>query len=112
MKTKNKQKAKAVTISVLAWDFVELHYPNYSSSDQIAYADDLQKIVDGELNGDALKIFNKEFGGNALLAKEMYNKVYREIYEVAIISFLEKERATAIERAKHLQLIKNSSIGR
>lgn len=29
------------------WDFVEMYYPDYTSSDQIAYNDDLAKLVEG-----------------------------------------------------------------
>ena len=40
------------------WNFVEKYYPKYSSCDNIAYNDDLQKIKDGELNGQAEIIYN------------------------------------------------------
>lgn len=44
-----------------AWDFVVAYYPKYHSCNEIAENDDLQKIVDGELDGDAEEMFNKEF---------------------------------------------------
>lgn len=41
------------------WDFVEKYYPNYTSSKKIAENDDLQKIIDGEINGEAENIYKK-----------------------------------------------------
>lgn len=41
------------------WDFVERYYPDYSRCGDIAENDDLQKIVDGEINGEAEKIYNE-----------------------------------------------------
>ncbi len=42
------------------WNFVEEYYPNYFSSDEILENDDLHKICDGELNGDAERIYEEE----------------------------------------------------
>ena len=39
------------------WDFVEKFYPNYSSCSTIMYCGDLHKIVDGELTGTALEMW-------------------------------------------------------
>lgn len=39
------------------WDFVEKYYPNYYGSAEIARNNDLQKIVDREINGDAAILF-------------------------------------------------------
>jgi hypothetical protein len=75
-----------------AWDFVEQHYPNYYSSDLIAYADDLCKIINGEAeeNSDAYKIF-ETFDFNKDIAQAEYDRVHKEIYEEAIKQFLNKQ---------------------
>jgi hypothetical protein len=44
----------------LVWDFIEKYYPKYYQCDNIAENDDLSKIVKGELNGQALEMYNKE----------------------------------------------------
>ncbi len=35
------------------WNFVEKFYPNYSSSDEILYNDDLLKLLEGEIEVDS-----------------------------------------------------------
>lgn len=41
------------------WDFVARYYPGHTGCSTIAYNDDLQKIVDGEINGDAEKLWEE-----------------------------------------------------
>jgi len=71
------------------WDFVTKYYPKYYSSNFIALADDLQKILDGELNGNAERLFKEEFGEDLEAVQNEYNRVHREIYEDAIEAYLE-----------------------
>jgi hypothetical protein len=39
------------------WDFVEKYYPNYTGCSDIAYVDDLNKILNNELSGAAKELF-------------------------------------------------------
>ncbi len=73
-----------------AWDFVERNYPDYSHCDTIVYADDLQKIIDGELNGNALKLWEDDFEKDKEKVQAEYNNVHKEIYEKAITNYLVK----------------------
>lgn len=59
------------------WDFVEKYYPNYSSCDEIMRNNDLQKIIDGEINGGA-EILHAEIE-NELLDK---NGISPEDFEI------------------------------
>lgn len=91
-----------------SWEFVEKYYPNYSSCDLIAKCDDLRKILDGQIEGNAEVIYNKfksdlEFCwdyGNIPdwlhteiieIVKNRYNKAHVEIYEKAINEFLKQQ---------------------
>lgn len=91
------------------WDFVEKYYPKYSSCDSIAYNDDLQKIKDGEINGQAENLY-KQFVEQvkeetetitltteeldavvlAIVEKE-WNESCADIFERSIEGFVEKE---------------------
>lgn len=68
------------------WDFVAKFYPNYYSSDEIALADDLSKLLNGEINGDAETMLNEDYGGDIKNPQIQidYDRVHREIYEAAI----------------------------
>lgn len=46
------------TTEINVWNFVEENYPNYSKCSDITQNDDLQKIVDGEIEGAAEDLFN------------------------------------------------------
>ena len=50
----------------IAWNFVEAHFPNFSSSDEIARNGDLTKISDGEYDeGDAAhQLLISEYNGD------------------------------------------------
>ena len=75
-----------------AWDFVVKYYPNYYSSNDIARADDLQKLLDGEVNGCAEKILNEEYDGdidNPQIQID-YTALHHDIYIVAIEEYLTK----------------------
>lgn len=64
------------------WDFVEKYYPKYYSCN-----DDLCKIVNGELNGDAEKMFTEEFGENPELATTAFDQSCKYVYERAIVAY-------------------------
>lgn len=72
------------------WHFVEKYYPNYSTCSQIAYADDLQKIIDGEIDegSHAEKIWSMA-NEDIKAIREDYDTVHKEIYEKAIEAFIE-----------------------
>lgn len=77
-----------------AWDFVSEYYPNYYSSDLIAYADDLQKILDGEINGYAKERWINTFNKNEDAVQAEWNRVHAEIYEAAIEAYINKTKET------------------
>jgi hypothetical protein len=66
---------------ILVWDFVEKYYPKYYQCDDIAENDDLTKIIAGELNGQALEMYNDElsdrrsYWGGAIEDAEVENDV-------------------------------------
>ena len=78
------------------WSFVEEHYPNYHSSDEIAHNGDLQKLLDEEQeDGDcADELLQKEYGGDIYNPhiKQDYNQSMVDIYEAAIENFYEKQK--------------------
>lgn len=73
------------------WSFIGEYYPNYTACDEIAYLDDLQKIIDGELTGNAVTIFNDDFCGNLETVKKqaeitndgIYKKTFEYYYKEA-----------------------------
>ena len=75
------------------WDFVEKYYPNYSSSDEIAYNNDLQKIIDGEINGCAEDLYNDMLNEGIFeediitIAQQRLDKSNAEIYADTIENF-------------------------
>jgi hypothetical protein len=78
------------------WAFVEEHYPNYSTCDEIAFSDDLQKILDGEIDPDsgAEKLANQFYGNGCEAYRSQVERDLNEakvkIYEKAIYNFLIK----------------------
>ena len=83
-----------------AWSFVEKHYPNYHQCGEIASADDLQKLLDGEYveGDDAHKLLQERYVNdiNNPNIKKDYNELHMMIYEKAIESFLEDQVPTEI----------------
>ena len=77
------------------WEFVEKYHPKYYSDNEIAIADELQKIVDGEVEEGscAEDYFINTCDENMEVVKEKYNKVHRSIYEKAIEGYLESLKA-------------------
>ena len=84
------------TDKLSTWDFVTIYYPNYSSADEIAWNDDLEKLYhDDYTEGDcAHQLLIEEYGGeinkaSLKLIKRDLDASYREIYERAIENYLE-----------------------
>lgn len=79
-----------------AWEFVEEHYPNYSSSDQIALSDDLSKLVNGEQQkgDDASKMLKDDYGNNSKNPRILidHNELLVRIYEESIENFYAKQK--------------------
>lgn len=76
---------------IFPWNFVMEYYPNYSSSDEIARNDDLQKLLDEEQEeGDSAdRLLKKEYNGdvnNAHIQLD-FNESLVRIYETAIENF-------------------------
>lgn len=84
------------------WEFVEKYYPKYYSCDEIAENDDLTKIIDGEINGQAEVIYNeikeslKEIFGTEPeesqiinVAEQKLNESNAYIFEKAIEGYIE-----------------------
>lgn len=88
------------------WDFVEKYYPNYYSCSDITLSDDLKKILDGEQNGEASKIYN-EIRADLMLfhgcfigdeeelenlingeVERMYSNVMFDIYRKSITAYI------------------------
>jgi len=91
------------------WDFVEKYYPNYYGSDEIAYNDDLSKLLDEEHeDGDcASELLKREYNNdlNNGQIQEDYNKSMSEIYERAIEGYLkEQEKSEGLDIQKTLIL--------
>lgn len=83
-----------------AWDFVEKHYPDYYSCDEIAYSDDLSKVINGEMQeGDnSMELWESTLeanNGNEQDAmkqiKESYEMIMFVIYEKAIENFIKQK---------------------
>ncbi|TCC88551.1 hypothetical protein EZ428_18085 [Pedobacter frigiditerrae] len=76
------------------WEFVEKYYPKYYSCNEIMRNDDLCKIVNGELNGDAEKMFEKEFEGSLALATAAFEQSNKYVYERAIVGYQRSQQGT------------------
>jgi len=70
------------------WDFVEKYYPNYESSSEITENDDLHKIINGELNGEAETIYNEmkeeidSYNGGGLNDDELHNEIIKAVEDL------------------------------
>jgi len=76
------------------WEFVEKYYSNYHCCNEIMRNNDLCKIVNGDLNGDAEEMFTKEFGEDLELATAAFDHSCKYVYERAIIGFQREQRGT------------------
>ena len=74
------------------WEFVEKYYPKYYSCNEIMRNDDLCRIVNGELSGDAEKMFTMEFGENLELATAAFDQSSKYVYERAIVGYQREQR--------------------
>ena len=90
------------TSEINVWNFVEENYPNYYKCGEIAENDDLQKIVDGEINGDAEDLYNNfltELGDEEQVIVMAQNRLHESnayIFQRAIEGFLAKQATTKI----------------
>jgi len=73
------------------WRFVEKYYPRYAHADEIAHAGDLQKLLDGEIDGCAEELLHDEYEGNVEHPRieQDYNAVHVEIYERSIENYID-----------------------
>ena len=71
------------------WEFVEKHYPNYCSDDDIALIDDLFKILNGECESgdDASRLFYEKYQSNYALVFDDYRALLLNIYIKSIRNF-------------------------
>ena len=82
------------------WDFVAEYYPGYYQCDEIAYNDDLHKIVDGEFTEDctAYNIYKEVMleldGAPERVIEEKFRYMKAEsdayVFEKAIEGYIEK----------------------
>ena len=92
-------------------DFIEEHFPNYHSSEDIARWNDLQKLVDGEFEegDDAHTLLNKEFGGDYGRAYPLivlaHTEATKQIYEKSIQGFKTKELKEGVSRERKVQIL-------
>ncbi len=97
------------------WEFVEAYYPKYSSCDEIAENDDLTKIIDGEINGNAETIYNEieteltenmGFSPEEFQIVEVAQKRLHEsnasVFEKAIEGYIESQKLISVESAKQV----------
>ena len=77
-----------------AWGFVQKYYPDYDHADQIAWADDMQKLVDNEFEEDdaACNTLHREYDGDINNPQILhdYNEMHIDIYERSIKAFIEQ----------------------
>lgn len=74
------------------WAFVEKYYPEYSSSDEIARANDLDVILTETYDNwgeAAVNLWEEELKRSFNIATEMNNELLKEIYEEAIQGYIE-----------------------
>ncbi|TCD08576.1 hypothetical protein EZ449_12100 [Pedobacter frigidisoli] len=76
------------------WEFVEKYYHKYYSCDEIMRNDDLCKIANGKLSGEAEKMFIEEFGEDLELATAAFDQSTRYVYERAIVGFQRSQQGT------------------
>ena len=69
------------------WKFIEKHYLNFSCCKEIMRNDDLCKIVNGELEGDAENLFRDEFKNDFEAATAAFDQSIKYVYERAIVGY-------------------------
>ena len=63
-----------------------MYFPNYSSSNDIAQNDDLHKVCDGEINGNAKKMYDEKIAElKTIYAEGFLNE--KELHDRAIVYF-------------------------
>lgn len=76
------------------WAFIEKFYPKYHSCAEIMRNDDLCKITNGELNGDAAELFHSEFNRDHELAVIAFDQSNKYVYKRAIMGYLNSQKDT------------------
>lgn len=84
----------------VVWDFIEEWLPNYSSSEEVALVNDLQKLVDEEFEpGDDIgNILQTEYGGDLSTA---YPTIQSDINDLDYILL-----SRAVENFQEKRLLK------
>lgn len=74
------------------WEFVAEYYPNYYSSDDIALADDLHKIIHDEIDpgSAAERMWREDYECSMMEVIKDYNALHKEIYEASIEGYISK----------------------
>jgi hypothetical protein len=89
------EKVNKMNEEVSVWDFVSQYYPGYTSSDEIAYNDDLTKILDNEdePGSAARRILKEDYKYNRKSKKiqQDFDKSYIEILEKTIKGFMQNQ---------------------
>lgn len=74
------------------WEFVAKYYPAYHCCDEILRNDDLCKILDGERNADAGKIFKEQFSSDLDSVRIAFEESTRKILERAILGYQQSQQ--------------------
>lgn len=76
---------------VLAWDFVEKHYPDYHTSEKIYKVNQLNMILLDEVDPEdkaTEELFKTEYDGSMLKVRVAHDVLCKVIYEVSIVEYL------------------------
>ena len=74
------------------WAFVIANFPNYETSEDIAYVEELRKIIEGgELDKNAQSLFEETFESDLNHVKREYNYMHAKVYGEAIQNFIKPE---------------------
>lgn len=98
------------------WSFVETFYPDYDHCNTIAYANDLEKLINNEyeMGDDAHHLLQAHYDNNPKhpgIERE-YMRVHHDIYLKAIENFLEKyDKGDFILRMSRLYEIRKKLSG-
>lgn len=76
------------------WDFVTKYYPDYYHAQRIADADDLEKLIHNEVNGDAETQLHEDYDGDIKNPQIQidYDEIHSTIYAMSIERFLSGEK--------------------
>lgn len=69
------------------WDFLEEFLPDYSSSDRVALAQDLQMMLDGDFSDDRLLMFRDDYDSSVFEVKQEFNRLMSCLLKEAITNY-------------------------